>query len=800
MGSSSVRFTHRSAPLIVDGPRDFDYTQGGRLRTVDFQHLGEMSAPERKLGRYELVRRLAMGGMGEIYLARVRGAGGFEKQVIIKTILPHLAEEDEFVTKFLDEGRIVVQLTHGNIVPVFDMGEEEGTYFIAMEYVPGLDLRALLKRLRARGEELPVEMCLYIACEVCKGLSYAHRKADPSGSPLSIVHRDVSPSNVLISTEGEIKIIDFGIARAAGKLSQTASGAIQGKCCYMSPEQARGLPLDARSDIFSAGILLYEMLTLIRPFEGRSDLESLELVRKCDFDPPSILRPELSEDLDQILEKAMEADPDDRFQTVDDLYLELQQEIYRQGLTVTGRQLASCLAEVFADSAASEPFGGKPANLDEALQLEFARLDETPSHASEPLGLAATATSSPSEGTRTIAPTPSGISTSPSPRPVDEPEEPDEPDELDGSDPHADPDQPDDPTPEVPSEPALIAPRDRRGFGGIIAALLAVALLATYLLFLHNPEATLFLDTDPPGASIHLDGEELAGRRTPDTLQLSPGDYRIELLLDDHLPRSFRVSLSAGEEIRLGPEDLQLMPESRPPRRFTVHVDPEEATLLADGDPLDVPAEIDLEPGEVVNLSATADGCSPTYYTLSYGHGRQEIRLTLACDPEDPPDDAEPQRVIDRPLLSNRRFREVMITSRPAGADIVVDDELVGQAPLSVRLPTHREAVIEARRDHFLPARTVITARDLADNRLELALQERPKGCLNFRAVYPANNEIAINGHWLSGRHMSLREHSLPEGTHRITVRHPESGKEETFTVDIEAGTPCKVLTVWDRQ
>src|SRR5690554_2784135 len=194
----------------------------------------------RTLGRYELHRRIAAGGMGEIFVAKSRGAGGFEKTVIIKTILPHLADEQEFVTKFLDEGRIVVNLTHGNIVPVFDMGEEKGEYFIAMEYVAGRDLRDILRHLNVSGRVLPVEYSLYILIELSKGLGYAHRKTDEQGVPLGIVHRDVSPSNVLLSREGEVKLIDFGIARATGKSSVTVSGRIQGKCCDRSREQASG--------------------------------------------------------------------------------------------------------------------------------------------------------------------------------------------------------------------------------------------------------------------------------------------------------------------------------------------------------------------------------------------------------------------------------------------------------------------------------------------------------------------------------------------------------------------------------
>jgi len=301
----------------------------------------------RQLGRYELLRRIAAGGMGEIFLAKMRGTAGFEKRVIIKTILPHLAEEEEFITKFLDEGRIVVQLTHGNIVPVFDMGEQDGEHFIAMEYIPGRDLREIIKRLQVDGKIMPVEMALYLIGEVCKGLDYAHRKSDDEGNSLELVHRDVSPSNVLISREGDVKVIDFGIARATNKLSRTISGRIQGKFCYMSPEQASGKIVDARSDIFSTGVVLYELLTGMRPFEGDTDLESIDLVRKCEFDPPSTLNSLVPPEVDEIVLKAMEPDLEQRYQNIDQMQTAVLQYLYSNACAPTSQQVADFLGEIF---------------------------------------------------------------------------------------------------------------------------------------------------------------------------------------------------------------------------------------------------------------------------------------------------------------------------------------------------------------------------------------------------------------------------------------------------------------------
>ena len=793
-----------------------------------------MSDTERKLGRYELRRRLATGGMGEIYLARTRGAGGFEKSVIIKTILPHLAEEEEFVTKFLDEGRIVVQLTHGNIVPVFDMGEEDGEYFIAMEYVPGLDLRAILKRLAGRNEQLPVELALYVACEVCKGLGYAHRKVDADGNPLHIVHRDVSPSNVLISREGEVKIIDFGIARAAGKVAKTASGRIQGKCCYMSPEQARGQPLDARSDIFSTGVLLYEMLTLTRPFEGRTDLESLELVRQCETDPPGVLRPAIPDEVDEIVSRAMAPQPEDRYESIDDLFVDLQHEIYRLGHTVTSQRLVGALSDVFADEAAADATTKtprKPANVDEALELELARLGEepaTPSHPSSgPLGYAVTAASADGGHTRTMSTTP--------PRPM--PSAADNESGVNGNDaspvshtpithPQGGEQQPTTgethPTtgadaqglstsPAVtPEEHVRLSQLRQRRFTVIGTLLVGAGIIFAIFALRPTHPGVLTLASEPEGAQIHLDGEQLIGQRTPERLELEPGNYLVELTLEDHHPWPVRVKIEAGEEVILDEDDIQLRPAVEPPREFVVTTEPESATLLADGEDLGTsPHTIELRPDEVINLSTRAPDCTTTFYTLSYGHQRDEIHFDLQCDPTDEEQDeqdelrAEARRHPDEAVPPQNtpgpaRYSTIRIDTVPDGAEIVVDDSTVGTAPVSVELHRQRRTTVEAHLDGFESYATTTTASEINGDRLEIQLVERPRGCLDFRAVYPAHNKIAINGEWLDGRHMALQNHSLVAGTNTITVRHPESEREESFEVEIEAGSNCKVLTVWE--
>ncbi|RMF59325.1 MAG: serine/threonine protein kinase, partial [Calditrichaeota bacterium] len=213
-------------------------------------------------GKYELLERLAVGGMAEVFRARVRAEGGFEKHLVIKRILPHLSSDSEFVVMLIDEAKIAVCLSHPNIVQVYDLGKIEGTYFIAMEFIEGGDLREILRRCAQRNITVPIDHAIYITTEVLKGLDYAHSKragTKESATPLQIIHRDISPPNILLSYAGEVKIVDFGIAKASTRMMETAAGVLKGKFEYMSPEQASGLAVDARTDLFSTALLLYEM-------------------------------------------------------------------------------------------------------------------------------------------------------------------------------------------------------------------------------------------------------------------------------------------------------------------------------------------------------------------------------------------------------------------------------------------------------------------------------------------------------------------------------------------------------------
>jgi TonB family protein len=281
-------------------------------------------APDR-FGQYEILERIASGGMAELFRARRSGVEGFQKIVAIKKILPHIAGDEEFMTMFADEAKLAAQLSHPNIVHIFDLGKiEGGGYFIAMEHVEGRDLRSILHLSRETGRNVPVPLAVSIVSKVAAALDYAHRRRADDGTDLHIVHRDVSPQNILVSTDGDIKLCDFGIAKATSKVSRTESGALKGKIPYMSPEQAWGREVDRRSDIYSLGSVLFEMLAGRKLFSGDSDLEVLEKVRAGLVVAPSSLNREVTPALDTVVLKALAPDPAGRYSSASDLLRDLE--------------------------------------------------------------------------------------------------------------------------------------------------------------------------------------------------------------------------------------------------------------------------------------------------------------------------------------------------------------------------------------------------------------------------------------------------------------------------------------------
>ena len=315
----------------------------------------------RQFGNYEILRKLASGGMAEVFLAKHRGLGGFERLVCIKRILPHLSEQEDFIKMFQDEARIVANLIHPHIAQIYDIGQLDDTYYIAMEYVRGEALRRVYNGEVARGRAMPVEPAAHIAMGAASGLDFAHRQTSIDGRPMGIVHRDVSPQNVLVTYDGHVKLIDFGVAKAEGKLNETRSGVLKGKYSYMSPEQASGDPIDGRTDIFALGITIYEVTTGVRLFKRESEIETLHAVIECNVTAPGELVPGYDEELQEIVMRALAHDPDERFATAGDMERALERFLVRRGHPTSASSLAAYMQDLFAEKLADELlFGGQP--------------------------------------------------------------------------------------------------------------------------------------------------------------------------------------------------------------------------------------------------------------------------------------------------------------------------------------------------------------------------------------------------------------------------------------------------------
>jgi serine/threonine-protein kinase len=274
-------------------------------------------------GRYTIVSKLADGGMAEIFLGIQHGAEGFQKPVVLKRVLTPFSTDPQFRNMFLDEAHISMSLNHSNVVQVLDLGVSRGRYFLVMELVDGWDLDKILHRAKAASMVWPPALSLYVVAEICRALAFAHGKHH-DGKPLGIVHRDISPNNVFISEQGEVKLADFGIAKAQRKREQTAAGVIKGKIAFMSPEQATGATIDRRSDLFAVGSMLYLMATDKLPFESATDLEAIFRVQRAEFTPPEVARPGVGSEVSRIVMRAMRLVPAERYQTADEMLVDVE--------------------------------------------------------------------------------------------------------------------------------------------------------------------------------------------------------------------------------------------------------------------------------------------------------------------------------------------------------------------------------------------------------------------------------------------------------------------------------------------
>jgi eukaryotic-like serine/threonine-protein kinase len=457
-----------------------------------------------RLGKYDLLGRIGFGGMAEVWLARQHGPMGFEKLVAIKRLLPHLQDQDPFVRMFLDEARIAARINHANVVQIYDLGQADESYFIAMEYLLGESLARVMGEGVKRGHPLPDLLSIAVVAQMCKGLHHAHALRDAKGLPLAIVHRDVSPQNVVLLYDGAVKLLDFGIAKARERLSEATTTGMKGKYAYMSPEQCVGDPVDHRSDIFAAGVVLWELLTRRRLFKHPNKLMVLKMITEGHVAEPTRVNPEAPPELDPICLRALAKNPSERYQTANELADDLEGVLAKRGLSGAPNKLSEYLGDVFADDLERR-------NQFAAIITEDEAPRETAEHwldlLPEPTGEVISFTRSPAVAT-------SG------------------------------------------GKPPLARSSSRWWIATAVFALLAAtATLAVVLLTGRGgSESRLMIESTPSGAALSLDGAA-PSRTTPAVLEhLKVGKHQIELQLAGHKPWSRAVELRAGETLRLEAE------------------------------------------------------------------------------------------------------------------------------------------------------------------------------------------------------------------------------------------------------
>ncbi len=325
--------------------------------------------------RYTITERLDQGGMAEVFRGVAESLQGFKKNVAIKRILPSLTQNEKFVAMFLDEAKLSLYLQHANIVQVFDIGVTDSSYFLVMEFVDGCNLKALIERVKQKTQRIEIPPAIYIINECCKALNYAHHLENPeSHDPLNIVHRDVSPPNILLSKMGEVKLVDFGLAKANSQIESTDPGVVKGKFSYLSPEAASGLDVDHRADIFALGIILWEMFTGRRLFYGDTDYQTVELVRQARIPSMAAINPDIEPELEQVVRKSLARDPNDRYQSSADLGDALAQYLFSRRMKVTARDIAALVKDAQLERMRKRSIEPKESLIDVLIQDEVAKV------------------------------------------------------------------------------------------------------------------------------------------------------------------------------------------------------------------------------------------------------------------------------------------------------------------------------------------------------------------------------------------------------------------------------------------
>lgn len=685
-----------------------------------------------RFGKYTLIRKLALGGMAEIFLALQRSMAGFEKLIVVKRVLPHLAKDQAFIELLLTEARIAATLNHPNVAHIYDVGEANGQFYIAMEHIHGEDLRSIVRQMKKVNEtSFPLEHAIAIVLGCCAGLSYAHEKTNLDGAPMEIVHRDVSPQNILVTFTGDVKLVDFGIAKAGRSTQEdTGSGQLKGKIPYMSPEQAQGLPLDGRSDVFSLGVILFELCTGKRLFRGANEMDTLKMIVEGEYPKPRALNPNLPDRLEKIIVKSLEKDLSARYQSAREMQAELEDMIRAEQMKVSPLTLSSWMQHLF-----EEKLGQQKQMLTEGRQLAEV--------------IAAQVAAEEAEAAREA--TRSGVRAKQRSR-----------------------------------VPWMFT---------VLFALLAAAVIGYIAIFGVGARPTgpgvMMIDSEPAGASIRIDGEVRAEHTPARISELPLAHYTVTVTSEGYVP--FTQDLDLTESAQQATVHAELVrPSASSYGIVSVTTTPVGAHLLLDGHDttLVAPATIpEIDPGVEHTLVISLDGYVPVTRTLLLTGGQVEtITLTLERTPlganesllvltTDPPD----SRVqLDSQWYETGSPFEIRVPSREYRLRVTHggrrmeerDVELEGgqRTELSITLDRERVSTPPTHPDH------------------PLVTGASGPGHITIAATPWCN--VTIDGRAVG--ETPIVEHALPSGSHTVVCTNPETHASRTVRVDVQPGVTTR--------
>jgi serine/threonine-protein kinase len=684
----------------------------------------------RRFGKYTLIRKLALGGMAEIFLALQKSMAGFEKLIVVKRILPHLAQDRAFIDLLLTEARIAATLNHPNVAHIYDVGEVDGQFYIAMEHIHGEDLRSIVRQMKKVGETaFPLEHALAIVMGCCSGLAFAHERTSLDGQPMDIVHRDVSPQNILVTFNGDVKLVDFGIAKAGrGQMEDTGSGQLKGKVPYMSPEQAQGLPLDGRSDVFSLGIMLFELCTGKRLFRGANEMETLRMIVEGEYPKPRALNPNLQPRLEQIINRSLEKDLSKRYQSARDMQAELEDYIRTEQLKVSPLSLGAWMQHLFAEKLASQ----------KSMLAEGKQLAE----------VIAAQVAAEEEAAAREAATLSGVRA------------------------------------KQPSRAPWIA----IALVGLLAAAGAVFFAMSQPQVETGP-GVLVLESTPPGAVILLDGNRRS-ENTPATLRDLPlGHYAITITAEGFVPYTEEVDLTdAVMEGRIA-ATLE-RPSASHFALAQVNSTPVGAHILLDGADtgLVTPATVtEIAPSVEHSLVVSLDGYVPFTRTFLPAAGSVENvtttleRTALGADETllvitvDPPD-ARIQ--LDAADYAGGSPFEIRTRARRYRLRAFRDGFRMFERTIEPRGGESLEVSIDMERE-----RTHTGGGGGGGGGTGPAEPSGP-GSVTINATPWCN--VSIDGRRIG--ETPIVNHSLPSGRHSVVCTNPDSGASRTVSIDVRAG------------